>query len=101
MFIFFATGSIKAVTLNKEKKLLMVSNYLKSEIISFDAIIAVDGSALLSPKLVWIILRKDTQFGRKISFMPAHRRTRSTGKHPIVMKMRKESEVAGKDGLAE
>lgn len=95
MFIFFATGSIKTVTLNREKKHLTVSNYLKSETIGTDAIIAVDGSSLLSPKLVWIILKKNTRFGRKISFMPAHRPARSIGKHPMVMELRKEFDVDG------
>lgn len=95
LFIFFATGSIKTVTLNREKKQLTVSNYLKSEIIDCDDVIAVDGSSLLSPKLVWITLKKSTTFGNKISFLPAHRPARSIGKHPLVMELREEFNVTG------
>lgn len=93
LFIFFATGSIKTVVLDREKRQLTVSNYLKTVTIDCDEIVSVDGSSLLSPKLVWITLNKRTSFGRKISFMPAHRPTRSIGKHPMVMELREEFNV--------
>ena len=93
LFIFFATGSIKTVVLDREKKQLKVSNYLKTLIINCDDISSVDGSSLLSPKLVWITLNKSCTFGRKISFMPAHRPTRSIGKHPMVLELREEFNV--------
>lgn len=57
--------------------------------------------------LIWIcgfgagareVLFINPQFGRKISFMPSHRRARSTGKHPLVVELRKEFHVAGQDG---
>ena len=95
LFIYFATGSIKIVTLDREKKQLAVSNYLKTETIDTAEIIGVDGTSLLSPKLVWITLKKNTPFGRKISFLPAHRPARSIGKHPLVMELREEFRVAG------
>ncbi|MFW2366292.1 MAG: hypothetical protein ACN4GW_07730 [Desulforhopalus sp.] len=94
LFIFFATGSIKSVSLDREKKQLVVSNYIKTETINFSEIIAVDGSSLLSPKLVWVILKKKSQFGRKISLMPAHRPARSIGKHPLVMELHEELNIS-------
>lgn len=94
LFIFFATGSIKSVCLDREKNQLIVSNYIKTETINCSHIIAVDGSSLLSPKLVWVNLEKKSPFGRKISFMPAHRPTRSIGKHPLVMELREEFKIS-------
>ena len=93
LFIFFATGSIKTVILDRDNNQLKVSNYLKTLIIDCDEITSVDGSSLLSPKLVWITLDKSSTFGRKISFMPAHRPTRSIGKHPMVVELREEFNV--------
>ncbi|MCP3888992.1 MAG: hypothetical protein GY702_08990 [Desulfobulbaceae bacterium] len=93
LFIFFATGSVKQVTINREKKQLEVSNFIKSITIPFSEIEDIDGSSLLSPKLIWFILKTPTEFGRKITFMPAHRPARGIGKHPVVMELRKEFEL--------
>jgi len=90
VFIFFATGSIKTVAMDRKKKLLVVSNFFKTHNISFDNIEDIDGSSLLSPKLVWFTLKTPSEFGRKINFMPAVRPQRSIGKHPMVIDLRKE-----------
>lgn len=90
LFIFFATGSIKMVSLQSRKKQFQVSNFLKTITVDFAEIEDIDGSSMLSPKLVWFVLKKESIFGRKISFMPKNRPTRGIGKHPIVMELRKE-----------
>ncbi|MGB3212320.1 MAG: hypothetical protein WBB19_16580 [Desulforhopalus sp.] len=90
VFIYFATGTIKVVALNRKKKQIEISNFFKTVTINFSEIEDIDGSSLLSPKLVWLILKDNCIFGKKISFMPANRPTRSIGKHPLVMELRKE-----------
>lgn len=90
VFIFFATGSIKTVTLDRKKKVLVVSNFFKTHNISFENIEDIDGSSFLSPKLVWFTLKTPSEFGRKINFLPAVRPQRSIGKHPMVIDLRKE-----------
>lgn len=90
LFIYFATGSLKEISIDWKKKQLEVSNFLKSTTIDFSQIEDIDGSSLLSPKLVWFTLSSKSDFGRKISFMPATRPTRGIGKHPMVVELRKE-----------
>ncbi len=90
VFIFFATGSIKTVIMDKKKKILVVSNYFTTHEISFDEVEDIDGSSLLSPKLIWFILKDPSGFGQKINFLPAVRPQRSIGKHPMVIDLRKD-----------
>ncbi|MFT5697948.1 MAG: hypothetical protein ACI8ZB_000802 [Desulforhopalus sp.] len=90
IFIFFATGSIKTVIMDKKKRVLIVSNYFKTHDISFDEVEDIDGSSLLSPKLIWFTLKNPSPFGRKINFLPAVRPQRSIGKHPMVIDLRRE-----------
>ncbi len=90
LLIFIATGQIKMVSLNKKKRQFEVSNFLKTSTIDFSEVEDIDGSSMLSPKLVWFTLKKKSIFGKKITFMPANRPTRGIGKHPLVMELRKE-----------
>lgn len=90
VIIYFITGSIKEVKLNKKKKAFEVSNFLKTEDIAFEEIEDISGSTFLSPKMVWITLKNRSLFGRKILFMPAHRAAKGIGLHPIVMELRKQ-----------
>ncbi len=78
------------VSLNKKKRQFEVSNFLKTSTIDFSEVEDIDGSSMLSPKLVWFTLKKKSIFGKKITFMPANRPTRGIGKHPLVMELRKE-----------
>jgi len=95
LFIYLATGSIKIVSLDRENNRITVSNFIKTEVIGRDEIIAIDGSSLLSPKLVWFLLKKDSSFGRRITFMPAHKPSRPIGKHPLVSELRREFKLGG------
>lgn len=93
ILIFFATGSIKTVVMDNKKKVLVVSNYLSTHEISFDEIKDIDGSSLLSPKLIWFTLKSKSSFGWEISFLPAAKPQRSIGKHPMVIDLRKKFEL--------
>lgn len=89
--IYFTSGAIKQVEIDLTKKIFRVSNFIKTTDIHFADIEDIDGSSLLSPRLVWFTLKKDSVFGRKISFMPVNRPSaKSIGKHPLVMELRKE-----------
>jgi len=90
LFIFFATGSVKQVVIDRENQTFVVSNFVKSTTIKFTELADIDGSSMLSPKLVWFTLKTPSEFGSKISFMPAARPARGIGKHPLVMELRKE-----------
>jgi hypothetical protein len=93
LLIFIATGQIKMVSLNRKSRQLEISNFLKTSTIDFSEVDDIDGSSLLSPKLVWFTLKKKSIFGKKISFMPANRPARGIGKHPLVMELRREFEL--------
>lgn len=90
IFIIFSTGSILQVRIDRKNSRLEASNYFKTVLIAFTDIEDIDGTSVLSPKLVWFSLKKDTALGRKITFMPAKRMTRPIGRHPLVMELRQE-----------
>lgn len=89
LFIFFITGMIKAVTINRDKNRLEVSNFFRTIYVDFSEIEDIDGSSFISPKLIWFTFKHPTVFGSKVSFMPVHRPVRGIGKHPMVMELRK------------
>jgi hypothetical protein len=88
VFIFFSSGNVKKVTMDSEK--LIVTNFLRTEEIELSDIESVDGSTFLSPRLVWFNLKKPCGFGRKITFIPALRRARGIGKHPLVHELARD-----------
>ncbi|MEE4240613.1 MAG: hypothetical protein V2I36_04045 [Desulfopila sp.] len=87
-FFFFITGPIKKVVL--EGRILIVSNYLRTEKIDIEQITAVDSFSFFTPKLVWFTLRDQSPFGKKIVFLPKHRIGSGLGKHPLVFEMRRQ-----------
>lgn len=87
-FIYFSAGNIKKVILNKDH--LLVSNFLRTEKIPVTEVAAVDGSAYLSPKLVWFELKKPCGFGKKIHFIPERRMSPGIGKHPLVAELNRD-----------
>lgn len=89
--IFFSCGHVKKVTLKGKK--LQISNFLKTVEIDVADIASVDGSSFLSPRLVWFQLRTPCAFGSKITFLPAHRKARGIGKHPLVQELARELNI--------
>lgn len=90
-FIFFSTGNVKKVTMYKKK--IVVSNFLKTEEIALSNIESVDGSTYLSPRLVWFNLKSSSGFGKKITFIPAIRKAKGIGKHPLVHELARDLEI--------
>ncbi len=88
VFIFFTTGSIKKVVIDGD--FLLVSNFIKADKIPLNHISTVDGSTFLSPRLVWVILKEKSIFGKRITFLPKHRMSSGLGKHPIVHELEEE-----------
>lgn len=91
VFIFFTTGSIKKVVI--EGDFLHVSNFIKADKIPLNHISAVDGSTFLSPRLVWVILKERSIFGKRITFLPKHRMSSGLGKHPVVHELTEELQL--------
>lgn len=91
VFIFFSTGSVKKVTMSKNK--IQISNFLRTEEIDVNDVESVDGSTYLSPRLVWFNLKKPCSFGTKITFIPAIRKAKGIGKHPLVHELAKELDL--------
>lgn len=88
VFIFFSSGNVKKVTMRNNK--IQISNFLRTEEIDISDIESVDGSTYLSPRFVWFNLKKPCSFGTKISFIPAIRKSKGIGKHPMVQELAKE-----------
>ena len=91
VLLILLTGSIKSVRLDHQARRIEVSNFLKTTSIDYREIAAVDGSAFLSPKLVWFDLKSASMFGKRIAFMPVHRWTGlGIGKHPLIYELRSQ-----------
>lgn len=88
VFIFFSTGNVKKVSLGHGK--IQISNFLRTEEIDVSEIESIDGSTYLSPRLVWFNLEADSAFGSKITFIPAFRKSKGIGKHPIIHELARE-----------
>ena len=91
VFIFFSTGTVKKVSMGK--KTIQVSNFLRTEEIDISEIEAIDGATYLSPRLVWFKLKSPSSFGTKITFIPAIRKAKGIGKHPLVFELTKELDL--------
>jgi hypothetical protein len=89
VYIYFVYGKIKKVILSGSK--FIVSNYRKEIMIDILDVESVGGSIFLNPELVWLNLKENTEFGKRIILAPEHRSTFSisTGftKHPLVAKL--------------
>jgi len=88
LFLYFSCGQIKKVGIGGGK--VRISNYLHTEEIDIGEVESVDGSTFLSPRLVWLNLKKPCRFGRRITFIPAFRKARGIGKHPLVQELSRE-----------
>ena len=71
LYASFLFGRIKKVTLSGSN--LIISNFRKTIAIDISQIDSVGGSILINPKLIWLNLKTDTEFGRKIIFAPEQR----------------------------
>ena len=88
LFLIFSCGHIKKVTISG--RTIRISNFRRTIEIESAEVESVDGSSFLSPRLVWFNLKQPCGFGRKIAFIPAFRKARGIGKHPLVEELARE-----------
>ena len=87
--LYLFCGRLKRVCFSPSVKMLYVSNFFKMIEIPFDDIVKISGSLMLRPELVFIRLKRDTAFGRRIYFMPKFRFLGGYSEHPIAEELRK------------
>lgn len=89
-YLYFVYGKIMKVAIYDSR--FVISDYRKEIKIKLSDIESVGGSILLNPELVWLNLKENSQFGKKIIFMPEPRNFFSISagltKHPLVAKLK-------------
>lgn len=78
--------SLKKVSVTGDR--LVVSNYLELEAIPLGEIASVSATRLLSPEIIWIRLKRTTNFGRLVLFMPTPRVHFGFSEHPSAQTLR-------------
>jgi hypothetical protein len=91
-FLYWCYMRIKEVWL--KDNVLIVSNFRKKIVIPLCDIERVSGSIWVSPELVWLHLRRPTDFGTKIIFTPKWRFLSGFTWHPTVRELQKLTEGA-------
>lgn len=86
--IVLVTGTIKQVILDPQGKRFLISNFRRQIVVPYDQLDDIDGATFLSPRLVWLVFKSPSDFGKKIVFLPGTRPSRGIGKHPMVMELR-------------
>jgi hypothetical protein len=71
VFIYWACMRVKRVQLAGSE--FIISNYRKTIRIPVRDVEHVSSSVLLSPELIWLHLRRSSDFGSRIVFMPRQR----------------------------
>lgn len=72
---------------------LIVSNFRKEIIIQLGDVDRVSGSFMIHPELIWLHLRRPTDFGDKIVFTPKWRFFSGFTRHPMVGELQKLTEA--------
>lgn len=85
-FILWYCTGLKKV--NMDSKNLYVSNYFKEIIIPLSEMSAVDENRWINIHPVTIHLKSESEFGKKIVFMPSSRMFGFFSSHPIVSELR-------------
>ena len=67
-FLYFTVMPIKKVFLEKDK--LVISNYFRTTKIDINNIYSVSENMFLAPKIIRIVFKQKTIFGRSITFVP-------------------------------
>ena len=90
IYLYFVYGKILKVAFYDSK--IVISNYRREIKIELSDVESVGGSILLNPELVWLNLKENSEFGKKIIFMPKPRNFFSVfeglTKHPLVTKLK-------------
>lgn len=67
-FLFFTVMPIKKVFLEKDK--LVISNYFRTTKVDINNIHSVSENMFFAPKIIRIVFKENTIFGRSITFVP-------------------------------
>ena len=86
IFVFWCCIRLKKVEVDEEG--FYVSNYLKTITIPVHDLDDVSGSILLTPELVWLKLKRKTEFGHRIVFMSHYRMFSGFNRHPLVRQLK-------------
>ena len=83
--IYWACIRIKRVHLAGRQ--FVVSNYRKTIRIPFRDVERASSSRFMNPQLIWLHLRRPSDFGSRIAFMPRQSFFRRHGRHPLVERL--------------
>jgi hypothetical protein len=91
VFFYWSCMRLKKVSL--KDNVLIVSNFLSEVVIPLGDVERVSGSVMMHPELVWLYLRRPTDFGTKIVFAAKWRFFSGFNRHPIVNELQKLAET--------
>lgn len=80
-FFYWACMRIKRVSLANGE--FVISNYRRTIRVPIRDVERVSSSILMSPELIWLHLRRPTEFGSRIVFMPKQRLLGGYTRHPL------------------
>jgi len=83
--IYWACMRVKRVFLDENE--FVISNYRRTIRVPLRDVERVSSSALLNPELIWLHLRRPTEFGNRIVFMPKQRFFRGFTRHPLAQRL--------------
>jgi len=86
LFIFVFTRNLKKVEIIDSN--LIISNYLKSIEVPFSSVSSITENRLLNIHPITIHLNQETDFGKKIVFMPKYRPYIPFTSHPVYKELR-------------
>ena len=82
---YWACMRIKRVFLDRRE--LVISNYRRTIRVPLRDVERVSASLLMSPELIWLHLRRPTELGSRIVFMPKQRFFGGWRRHPLARRL--------------
>ena len=84
-FFYWASMRLKRVSLVDDE--LVISNYRRTIRVHLRDVERVSSSVLMHPELMWLHLRRPTEFGTRIVFMPKQRFFGGYTRHPLAKRL--------------
>ena len=97
VFVFLCVLGIRNKKVFIDDQKFIVSNYINKIIIPFSNIENINGTTLVTPEQVRIILKSKCKFGKIICFMPQFRYITGHTLHPIVEELKHQ--ISNSNGL--
>ena len=86
---YWTYARVKEVSFSEGK--LIVSNFIKKICVDISEVESIGGSIFLYPEFIWLNLKNNSEFGKKIIFIAKPRETffssLAFGRHPLVEKL--------------